>query len=291
MTIRRAMQKRRQMFFCFSVLLGMILSFMAGCKSSCFTAQTTPTLSIEERVLRTLVAFQTQPVPTQDYPYQDQMTGESHSIEITQVPVLDGDIADEFSQIDVSAEIPEEHYIWNIWGHRQFFPIGCEVAAAKDWAAFWGVEINEFNFQYQLPESDNPDLGFVGSVEGPWRQVPPYAYGVHCLPVAKVLREQYGLNAVGVKGFTLEELKAQIAADQPVIVWVIGNCVSGVPYEYIDKDGNTVTVAAYEHVVIVTGYNHDTIRYLNDGKFYDIPVKYFLNSWKVLGNMSVHLKP
>ena len=73
--------------------------------------------------------------------------------------------------------LPEEHYIFNISGHRQYFPLGCEAAAAKDWSNYFGEDFNEFEFQYKLPISDNPDLGFVGNVNSPWGQVPPYAYG------------------------------------------------------------------------------------------------------------------
>ena len=180
----------------------------------------------------------------------------------------------------------ESYYIENVYGHRQFFSIGCEAAAAVDWARFFGVEIIEYNFQFELPVSDNPDLGFVGDVRGPWGQAPPYAYGVHAGPIADALRN-YGLNAIAVKGFTLEKLKKQISNDKPVIVWVIGNVVGGVPTEYTDSEGNTIIVAAYEHVVIVTGYDKDAIRYLNNGKVYETPVDNFLNSWGVLGNMAV----
>ena len=97
------------------------------------------------------------------------------------------------------------------------------------------------------------------------------------------------MNVAGAKGFTVEQIKQEIASDQPVIAWVIGNCVGGVPYEYIDKGGNAVTVAAYEHVVILTGYNAETIRYMNNGKFYDIPIENFMNTFSVLGNMVVYL--
>jgi uncharacterized protein YvpB len=119
--------------------------------------------------------------------------------------------------------------------------------------------------------------------------VPPYAYGVHAAPIAAVLQEYYGMNAVGMKGFTIEQIKQEIASDQPLIAWVIGNCVGGIPYEYIDKEGNAVTVAAYEHVVILTGYNEETIRYMSNGKFYDIPYANFENTWSVLENMVVYL--
>ena len=118
--------------------------------------------------------------------------------------------------------LPEEHYIKNIRGHKQFYPLGCEARVAVDWAAFFGYKIIESEFQLNLPLSDNPDYGFVGSVNGPWGQVPPYAYGIHAGPVATLLRE-YGLKAKDVKGFILEELKEHIANDRPVIAWVIGD--------------------------------------------------------------------
>jgi uncharacterized protein YvpB len=181
---------------------------------------------------------------------------------------------------------PESHYITNITGHRQYFSLGCEAAVAFDWAAYFGVNFNEFEFQFKLPMSDNPDFGFVGSVYDPWGQVPPYSYGVHAGPVADLLTE-YGLPASGIKNFTLEELKEEIANDRPIIAWVIGNVVGGIPHEYTDSQGNTTIVAAYEHVVIVTGYNETSIRYMTNGRFYDTPVDNFLNSWGVLQNMVV----
>ena len=182
--------------------------------------------------------------------------------------------------------LPDKYYISGMRGHKQYFPLGCEAATAVDWADFFGVTINEFEFQTSLPLSDNPDLGFVGSVDGPWGQIPPYAYGVHAAPVADLLQE-YGLNAQAVNGMTLEELKRQIAMDQPVIAWVIGNVVGGIPYEYTDSQGNKTTVAAYEHVVIVTGFSKDIIRYDNNGQMYEIPDWLFENSWAVLGNMAL----
>ncbi|NMB90104.1 MAG: hypothetical protein GYA17_17235 [Chloroflexi bacterium] len=183
-------------------------------------------------------------------------------------------------------ELPDEHFIQDIDGHRQYFAIGCETSAAVDWAAYFGMPIVEFDFQYDLPLSDNPDIGFVGDVRGPWGQVPPYAYGVHAAPIAKLLVE-YGVPARAVKGFTLEEVKQELAQDEPLIAWVIGNMVGGIPYEYTDKAGNSTIVAAYEHVVILTGYDADSIRYMNNGRFYEVPTEVFMNSWGVLGNMVV----
>ena len=185
---------------------------------------------------------------------------------------------------------PEEFYIRNITGHKQYYPLGCETSTAIDLAKYFGVSIIESEFQLRLPISDNPDYGFVGSVDGPWGQVPPYAYGVHAGPIGDLLRE-YGLNAVGEKNFTIEKLKSEIASGQPVIAWVIGNVVGGIPYEYEDSQGRKVTVAAYEHVVIITGYSDiaGTLRYMNNGKFYDVPVDHFDQSWAVLERMVVYI--
>ena len=182
--------------------------------------------------------------------------------------------------------LPVEHYIENITGHEQYFPLGCEAAAAKDWTNYFGKNYSEYDFQYHLPISDNPDYGFVGSVDGPWGQVPPHAYGVYAGPIANLLND-YGIPAKAYKGYTLDQLKAKLTQDIPVIAWVIGNVEGGVPTLYTDTTGRTVVVAAYEHVVIVTGYNPDHIRYMNNGKFYDTLTPVFLNSWGVLGNMVV----
>jgi len=241
-------------------------------------------------VARTLEAHAMQMAETPQPEVTIAVEEQQYSIEITQEPTP---LARDEGAVDGEAiqdgELPESHYIWNILGHRQFFPIGCEASAADDWAKFFGVEVNEFAFQVRLPISDNPDLGFVGDVNGPWGQVPPYAYGVHAGPVAGVLNEHYGINAVALKGFTTQELKDQIAADKPVIAWVVANCTWSEPYEYTDKEGNKVITAPYEHVVIVTGYDERSIRYMNNGKFYDIPTEYFERTWSVLGNMVVYL--
>lgn len=181
---------------------------------------------------------------------------------------------------------PQEHYIRGIVGHKQYFKLGCEASVAKDWAWYFGVDINEFEFQHRMPLSDNPDKGFVGDVNSPWGQVPPYGYGVHAPPVAALLRE-YGLPAKAVRGFSLEDLRTEISQGKPVIAWVIGNVVGGIPYEYTDSVGDKVIVAAYEHVVIITGYNKDSIRYNTNGKFFEIKDEYFLNSFNVLGNMAL----
>lgn len=188
---------------------------------------------------------------------------------------------------EAGADLPVEHFIPAIQSIKQQYSLSCEARAAVDFADYFGVTLSEFDFQYGLPLSDNPDKGFVGDVNDPWGQVPPYSYGVHAAPVAALLNA-FGLPAVGAKGLTTAQLKAELASDQPVIVWVIGNMTSGPPAEYTDSEGDTTLVAAYEHVVTLTGYDEDSIRYVTSGKFYEVPTEIFERSWAVLGSMAIY---
>ena len=153
-----------------------------------------------------------------------------------------------------------------------------------DWAAYFGVNILNPIFNSHCL-SDNPDIGFCGQVlTDRWGQIPPYAYGVHAKPVADLLVE-YGLPARVINGWTLEQVKQKIAENKPILIWVIGNMEYSEPVIYVDKEGREVLVAPFEHAVILTGYDETTVRYMNNGRFYD--ASEFLTSWGVLNNMGI----
>jgi uncharacterized protein YvpB len=182
--------------------------------------------------------------------------------------------------------LPAAASVSDIKGRRQSLPLSCESRSAVDWAAHFGYEIDEKAFFNGLPSDDNPDKGFVGSVEGSWGQIPPDPYGVHSQPVAQRLRE-YGLNAMAVQGMTLDELQAQIAGGRPVIVWVVGHIARGTPVPYTSSDGESTTVAKFEHTVIVIGYNEDRVTVLDGASVYSRYKGEFLKSWGVLGFQGV----
>ncbi|NOH14041.1 MAG: LysM peptidoglycan-binding domain-containing protein [Chloroflexi bacterium] len=187
-----------------------------------------------------------------------------------------------------AAAPPASAYISGLVGHAQQYPLSCESRSAVDLAAFWGVSVSETNFFNSLPQSDNPDKGFVGPVTGSWGQIPPNAYGVHAKPIAKQLKA-LGLKADWHKGLSWKDLRNEIAAGRPVIVWVIGGVWSGTGVSYTSNDGHTSTVAAYEHTMIMIGYD-DSLVHLVDagsGRTLTTSVSSFRNSWGVLDNMAV----
>jgi uncharacterized protein YvpB len=219
------------------------------------------------------------PTPIQSTPTRQNLQIQTATILPTSTPHF-------LPTLTQTPTLPAASIISDMKAYKQDRPLDCEARAAIDWATYFGFTISEYDFQFGLPVSDNPDLGFVGTSDSLWGQTPPYAYGVHAGPVADLL-QKYGVYAIAVKGMTLEELKRQIYLGHPVIAWVIGNCVGGVPTEYVDSKGNKTVVAAYEHVIIVIGYTTDRIRYYSAGKMYETPYEVFLNSWAVLGNMAI----
>ena len=97
--------------------------------------------------------------------------------------------------LTLTPTLPSSASIQGISGRWPAYSLDCESRSAVDWAAYFGVKIDELTFFNALPSSDNPDKGFVGNVHGAWGQIPPYDYGVHAKPVAKLFRA-YGLEAI-----------------------------------------------------------------------------------------------
>jgi uncharacterized protein YvpB len=191
---------------------------------------------------------------------------------------------------DSAADLPPSARVFGVVGHRQSLPLSCESRSAADWAAYFGVIIDELEFMNALPHSDDPDRGFVGDVEGEWGNLPPEAYGVHAGPVARLL-QSYGLRAEAKRYMSWDDLRAEIAAGRPVIAWVTGHVEEGEGVVYTASDGRRTIVARFEHTVIVIGYDEETVLVLDGANTYRRPIERFLASWGALRNMAITAAP
>ena len=181
---------------------------------------------------------------------------------------------------------PDQSLITSIIGFPQLYNLDCEARSAVDFAAYYGINIDEIDFLERLPKTDNPETGFVGIYTDPKGQIPPSSYGVHAQPISNLLND-YGLSTRAEKYYSWEEIKRNIVNGNPVIAWVVNNTYPGVPIEYYTSDGNTITVARYEHTVIVIGYDNYDVSILDGGTIYQRTVDQFLDSWSVLEYMVV----
>ncbi len=183
-------------------------------------------------------------------------------------------------------DLPASARVTGLVGHRQALPLSCEARSATDWAAFFGVKMDEMEFVRGLPVSDDPDRGFVGDINGEWGNLPPEAYGVHAAPVARLLR-QYGVPAASQRYMAWDALRAEIAAGRPVMVWVTGHVEAGEGLVYTAGDGRRTIVARFEHTVIVVGYDDDSVIVADGANTYRRPLERFLESWGALRNMAI----
>jgi subtilisin-like proprotein convertase family protein len=190
---------------------------------------------------------------------------------------------------------PSSAYVYGMSGQDQQLNLDCESRSAVDWAKHFGFFIDELDFLYNLPQSDDPEQGFVGNPDGHWGYIPPDDYGVHDLPVSLLLQD-YGVVASSYHYLRWDDLRAEIAMGNPAIVWIIGgsnyNLANGIPHFYIPAStGDLTVVAPYEHTVIVVGYTPTTVTILNGSQFVDIPLDRFLDSWSVLQFMGILARP
>jgi len=183
-------------------------------------------------------------------------------------------------------ELPGQASVSGVPGHGRRLNLDCEARTAVDWAAFFGFTIDELEFQSRLPTSLNPEEGFVGDPSDKAGYIPPKSYGVHANPVANLLR-QYGVRAYAWKNLSWHDLQAEIASGHPVIVWVVGDVRPGVPVPYVAPNGQVVTVAQYEHTVILTGYDEEKVQIVDGRGRYKRDIDRFLDSWSVLGYMAI----
>lgn len=185
-------------------------------------------------------------------------------------------------------DIPPEASVCCIYGYPQAYNLSCEARAAADWASFFGYSVTEYELMSAFPTSDDPEEGFVGSWNGYWGNIPPYSYGIHPPPVAATLRD-FGIPAQAYSGLTWDDLRREIAAGRPVMIWVIAQMWPGTPVEYTAESGNTTIVAHYEHAMILTGYSETNVQVVDAGsgmlKYFYLDA--FLTSWAVLGNRAI----
>jgi uncharacterized protein YvpB len=187
-------------------------------------------------------------------------------------------------------DLPASASISGVKGSPQLYTLDCESQTAVDWARFFGTYINHQEFIDRLPRSDDPEEGFVGEINGAMGQIPPNAYGVHAPPVAALLRD-YGLPAAVVRDWGFEKIKREIADGRPVIVWIVNLPFEIETHQYTAPNGNTSTVARFQHTWIITAYNSSSVTVVDSKWTYNVRIPTFLQRWEALGKQTIIFIP
>jgi len=187
-------------------------------------------------------------------------------------------------------EPPPSASISGVKGSPQLYTLDCESQAAVDWARFFGTRIDHQEFIDRLPRSDDPWEGFVGDVNGGMGQIPPNPYGVHAPPVASLLRD-YGVSAFAVRDWDYKKIQHEIAAGRPIIVWIVNLPFEIETFQYTASNGNTSTVARFQHTWIITAYNASTVTVVDSEWTYNVRIPTFLERWEALGKQAIIFLP
>ena len=195
-----------------------------------------------------------------------------------------GTIQEEESEVNV--EIPMSASVGRLKGSPQLYTLDCEAQAAVDWAKFFNVSIDELEFIDQMPTSDDPETGFVGNINGAMGQLPPNSYGIHAAPIAEMLQD-YGVPAAAKHDWSFAGIKREIASGRPVIAWIVNLPFDIDAREYTASNGNTSTVARFEHTWIIIGYNASTVTVVDSSWTYNVQISTFMERWEALGKQAI----
>src|SRR6476469_6891130 len=82
-------------------------------------------------------------------------------------------------------DLPNSTYIEDMPVFAQQHYLSCEYAAARAAAALWGVNLSEWDFITNIPQNDDPHLGFRGDIDDGWGGT--NSYGIYAEPIAQFL--------------------------------------------------------------------------------------------------------
>jgi uncharacterized protein YvpB len=171
----------------------------------------------------------------------------------------------------------------------QWYNLSCEYAAAAAVTLYWGDLVSQRDFIREVPSSPNPHLGFRGDINGEGGGIGDY--GVYAEPLVPVL-EQHDYNATVFYG-GVSRLKANVAAGNPVVVWItVGKYVERTVYRR-SFNGDTFKLVPGEHAVVVYGYDSGGVKVMDvgDGGFYYTDWDSFLRRWSYFDQMALVITP
>ncbi|MDQ3706933.1 MAG: C39 family peptidase [Chloroflexota bacterium] len=171
----------------------------------------------------------------------------------------------------------------------QWYNLSCEYAAAAAVTLYWGNLVSQRDFIREIPEHPNPHVGFRGNIHGPHGGIDDY--GIYAEPLVPVL-EKRGYNAVVFYG-PVSRLKGNVAAGNPVVVWLTTGRYEHRPGYYHFYEGERFKLVPYEHAVVIYGYDEGGVYSMDvgDGGFYYTEWDSFLRRWSYFDQMSLVIFP
>ena len=187
------------------------------------------------------------------------------------------------------AALPSTAKIAHFPSLAQSYNLSCEYAAASAVTLYWGKQVTENTFLSQVPSNPNPHVGFRGDINGSFGGINDY--GIYAEPLVPVL-QKYGYDATVFYG-GVSQLKANVAAGKPVVVWItVGKYTPRTPVT-ASYNGNSFTLVPGEHALVIYGYDTGGVYMMNvaDGLYYYTEWPSFLPRWSYFDQMALVITP
>ncbi len=189
--------------------------------------------------------------------------------------------------LSVSAA-PSKRMLSGVPPTAQRWSLSCEYAATSAATAYFGNRVTQQMLRDEIGTDANPHKGFRGDITGAWGDTTDY--GVYAEPIAAVL-QAHGFHATVFYG-DAERLRGEIAADHPVVVWIVGDYTSQERTTLNDDDGEYILVP-HEHTVTVFGYDANGVWVIDPSDTSSTYVAWatFDRGWSQLDRMALAIAP
>ncbi|HEY8291425.1 MAG TPA: C39 family peptidase [Thermomicrobiales bacterium] len=171
----------------------------------------------------------------------------------------------------------------------QWWNLTCEYAATSAATAYYGEAITQQEFVEEIGFDANPNKGFRGRLDGPWGGTRDY--GIYPAPILHILQQRGFAHSYGVHG-TADMLRAALAKDHPVVVWLVGTFGTA-PRVDATSDGESFFLVPYEHAMTAYGYTESSVMLMDPSiaSYRTMPWQIFMDAWMQLDGMALVVAP
>lgn len=189
--------------------------------------------------------------------------------------------------------LPEACYVTSPTNLGQMlYPLDCEITAlwylVQTQPRYRSLVDREALYN-ALVYHENPDRGFRGDMHGPRPGDSDRNYGLHARALVEV-GQHAGIPLEVIR--SIQDMKDRLCRGEPVIAWMRSTQGRQAPVlvrGYQDSNGMAYYTVAYEHAVLVMGYDEATVSYLEpaDGQAHTITWRQFEQEIRLFGKQMV----
>ena len=194
----------------------------------------------------------------------------------------------------------------NVPFFKQQKKLSCEISTLRMSLALFGIQVTELDLEKDLVFSTkerpkngvwgDPNLGFVGDINGYQSAKNLSGYGVYWNPLTK-LAQKYRPNSYAFENGSIDMIVRELFLGNPIIAWGINDISQPIKeLKWKTPEGKDILAYERQHTWVIKGFtgtlkHPESFIVLNplSGE-HTVPVKDFASHWKYFGYSGVVVK-